>query len=46
MNFGRSGKGFGKLGSSVKASSGGGSPPPSPGVGNPIGLLLVLTYPA
>jgi hypothetical protein len=43
MKFGRLGAGFGRLGSNGKPAAGG-SPPASPEVGNPIGLLLVLTY--
>ena len=47
MALGRMGArgGFSSLGSNGKPSAGG-SPPPTPGVGNPIGLLLVLTYPS
>jgi hypothetical protein len=42
MNFGRLGRVFGRLGSSVKAGTGGGSPPVG-NAGEPIGLLLILT---
>ena len=48
MSFGKLGalgKGFGRLGGGSKAGTGG-SPPPAPGVGEPMGLLLVLTYPS
>ncbi len=43
MNFGRLGR-LGRLGASVKAPTAGGGGGATPGVGNPVGLLLALTY--